>query len=131
MSMDDPSTARIQAEASPILSVPAWFGEVALVAHALTRLGLLTTISERVRFTRKRFGTFEVIDFLVVLIGYALSGEPTLAAYYERLRRRGDCARPGRSPFPPDATQRLGVGHRRLYRASIWHWAPVGPPRGL
>jgi len=26
-----------------------------------------------------------VIDFVAVLIGYALSGEPTLAAYYERL----------------------------------------------
>jgi hypothetical protein len=51
----------------------------------LSRLGLLTAISERVRFARKRFGTFEVIDFLVVLIGYALSGEPTLAAYYDRL----------------------------------------------
>jgi hypothetical protein len=58
----------------------------------LTRQGLLAEISERVRFSRKRFGTYEVIDFLVVLIGYALSGEPTLAAYYERLQ-------PFASPF--------------------------------
>src|SRR6266699_1207861 len=35
---------------------------------------------------RKRFGTFEVIDFVVVLMGYAISGEPTLAAYYQRLQ---------------------------------------------
>ena len=28
---------------------------------------------------------FCVIDFVVVLMGYAISGEPTLAAYYERL----------------------------------------------
>ena len=86
MSTDDPSSVSIQTEASPIPSVPAWFGEVALVAHTLTRQGLLSDISERVRFSRKRFGTYEVIDFLVVLIGYALSGEPTLAAYYERLQ---------------------------------------------
>jgi len=33
----------IQTEASPIPSVPAWFGEVALVAHTLTRLGLRRT----------------------------------------------------------------------------------------
>ncbi len=52
----------------------------------MTRLGLLSEISERVRFARKRFGTFEVIDFVVVLMGYAISGEPTLAAYYERLQ---------------------------------------------
>ena len=85
MSTDNPSSVTIQTEASPISSVPAWFGEVALLAHTLTRLGLLSEISERVRFTRKRFGTFEVIDFVVMLMGYAISGEPTLKAYYERL----------------------------------------------
>jgi hypothetical protein len=86
MSMDAPSSVTIQAEATPIPSLPAWFGEVALMAQALTRLGLLAKISERVRFSRKRFGTFEVIDFVVVLMGYAISGEPTLAAFYERLQ---------------------------------------------
>ena len=59
---------------------------MALVAHTLTRQGILSKISEEVRFARKRFGTFEVIDFVVVLMGYAISGEPTLAAYYERLQ---------------------------------------------
>src|SRR6266852_343291 len=85
MSTSDPPSVNIQTSAEPLPSVPAWFGEVALVAHTMTRLGLLSKISERVRFARKRFGTYEVIDFVVVLIGYALSGEPTLAAYYERL----------------------------------------------
>ena len=81
-----PSSVNIQTSVEPIPSVPEWFGEVALIAHTLTRLGLLAEISERVRFARKRFGTFEVIDFVVVLMGYAISGEPTLAAYYERLQ---------------------------------------------
>ncbi len=85
MSTSDPPSVNIQTSAELIPSVPAWFGEVALVAHTMTRLGLLAKISERVRFARKRFGIYEVIDFVVVLIGYALSGEPTLAAYYERL----------------------------------------------
>ena len=53
MSTDNPSSVNIQTEASPIASVPAWFGEVALIAHTLTRLGLLSDISERVRFARK------------------------------------------------------------------------------
>src|SRR5712691_1035148 len=83
---DEPYSVVIEAEASPVPSVPAWFGEVALVAHTLTCQGGLSKISDEVRFTRKRFGTFEVIDFVVVLIGYAISGEPTLAAYYERLQ---------------------------------------------
>ena len=30
-------------------------------------------------------GHYEVIDFLAVLFGYAISGEPTLAAFFERL----------------------------------------------
>jgi hypothetical protein len=86
MSMDTPSSVRLQTSADPIPSMPAWFGEVALLAHTCTRLGLLAEISARVRFARKRFGTFEVLDFVVVLLGYAISGEPTLAAYYARLQ---------------------------------------------
>ena len=58
MSTDNPSSVTLQTEALPIASMPAWFGEVALLAHTLTRLGLLSDISERVRFARKRFGTF-------------------------------------------------------------------------
>jgi len=38
-----------------------------------------------VRFARWRFGRYEVVDVLVVLFGYALSGERTLEAFYERL----------------------------------------------
>src|SRR5258707_9333655 len=86
MSMENLSSVSIQTSAEPIPSVPVWFGEVALLAHTMTRLGLLAEISERVRFSRKRFGTYEVIDFVVVLMGYAISGEPTLAAYYQRLQ---------------------------------------------
>ncbi|HEY4386252.1 MAG TPA: hypothetical protein VGN34_17480 [Ktedonobacteraceae bacterium] len=106
MSTDNPFSVNIQAEASPVSSVPAWFGEVALLAHTLTRLGLLAEISERVRFTRKRFGTFEVIDFVVMLMGYAISGEPTLKAYYERLHPFAPAfmALFGRSGLPHRAT---------------------------
>jgi hypothetical protein len=86
MNKDAPSSVSIQTSAELLPAMPAWFGEVALIAHTLTRQGLLAEISEQVRFSRKRFGTFEVIDFVVVLMGYAISGEPTLAAYYERLQ---------------------------------------------
>jgi hypothetical protein len=60
-------------------------GELTIVAHYLTHLGWLEQIAERVRFARGRFGIYDTIDFVVVLIGYALSGEPTLKAFYERL----------------------------------------------
>ena len=37
------------------------------------------------QFARARFGTYDTIDFVIVLFGYALSGERTLNAFYERL----------------------------------------------
>ncbi len=45
----------------------------------------LSAIAGQVRFARARFGQYEVIDMVAVLIGYILSGEPTLLAFYERL----------------------------------------------
>ena len=49
---------------------------------------------------------FCVIDFVVVLMGYAISGEPTLAAYYERLLPFATpfMALFGRSQLPPRST---------------------------
>jgi hypothetical protein len=65
---------------------PPWFGEVALLVHHLGTQGVFDAISTQVRFARRRFGHFAVIDFLAVLFGYAISGEQTLEAFYERLR---------------------------------------------
>ena len=37
------------------------------------------------RFARRRFGYYDLIDFVVVLLGYAVSSERTLEAFYERV----------------------------------------------
>src|SRR6266702_6084914 len=76
----------IQTSSDVQFATPSWLGEVALVACHLQKQGILTKICERVRFARRRFGRYEIIDFLVVLFGYAISGERTLAAFYERLQ---------------------------------------------
>jgi hypothetical protein len=55
------------------------------MAQFFTKSALLKTIEEQVRFARRRFGTYEVLDFVVVLLGYTVSGEPTLQQFYERL----------------------------------------------
>src|SRR2546426_11976982 len=68
-----------------IPSTPSWFGEVALIIPYLRKQGVLSAISSQVRLSRRRFGHYEVIDFLAVLFGYAISGERTLEAFYERL----------------------------------------------
>ena len=56
-----------------------------LIVEHLRKQGILSKLSERVRFPRQRFGHYEVIDFLAVLFGYAISGEHTLEAFYQRL----------------------------------------------
>src|SRR5579875_2154158 len=61
------------------------FEEVAAFAQVLTHEGILKTIREQVRFARARFDQYDLIDFVAVLIGYAVSSEPTLKAFYERL----------------------------------------------
>jgi len=52
-------------------------GEVAAFAQVLTHVGILKAIQNHVQFARARFGTYDTIDFVVVLLGYALSGERT------------------------------------------------------
>ena len=76
----------IQTSSESVLSTPSWFGEVVLVAAHLRKHHVLTNIAERVRFARRRFGRYDVIDFLAILFGYAISGERTLEAFYERLQ---------------------------------------------
>jgi len=78
-------SVKVQIAPSSVPVTPSWFGEVAVLAHVLTQFGVLDAIQQRARFARARFGLYDTIDFVVVLIGYAVSGEPTLKAFYERL----------------------------------------------
>jgi hypothetical protein len=71
--VDSAVTIHTSAELAPCS--PPWFGEVVLVVTHLKKQGVLTKLGEQVRFARKRFGRYEVIDFLAVLFGYAISGE--------------------------------------------------------
>jgi hypothetical protein len=59
-----------------------------------------------VRFARARFGIYELIDFVVVLICYIVSSQPMLKAFYERLGKRSEpfMALFGRNRFPRRST---------------------------
>jgi hypothetical protein len=70
-------SVKIQTTSEPNFSTPGWFGEVVLIGRYLQKHGILSKINEQVRFARKRFGRYEVLDFLMVLFGYAISGERT------------------------------------------------------
>jgi hypothetical protein len=77
----------IEIQTSPLdrPSVPPWFAEVVIIARYLATKGLLEAFAHQVRLVRGRFGTYEPIDFLALLVGYAISGERTLADFFEHL----------------------------------------------
>jgi len=75
----------IQTTSRSVPSTPSWFGEAALIVEHLRKQGVLGAISQQVRFARRRFGRYEVIDFVAVLFGYTISSERTLETFYERL----------------------------------------------
>jgi hypothetical protein len=97
----------IQITPNSLPSPPCWMGEVAAFAQVLSHTGMLKTIQDQVRFARARFGQYDLIDFVVVLIGYAVSGEPTLRAFYERL-----------APFA-EAFMALFGRHRLPHRSTL------------
>jgi hypothetical protein len=79
-------SVKIQTTSESNFATLCWFGEIVLISSYLRKHGVLSKINERVRFARRRFGHYEVIDFLAVLFGYAISGERTLQDFYERLQ---------------------------------------------
>ncbi len=77
----------IEVQTSPEgrFSVPPWFAEVVLLAQYLRTNGLFQSFDQQVRLVRGRFGRYEPLDFLALLLGYAVSGERTLADFFERV----------------------------------------------
>jgi hypothetical protein len=64
---------RIQTTSESCPTTPCWFGEVTLIIERLRKQGLFSKVSEQIRFARRCFGRYDVIDFLAVLFGYAIS----------------------------------------------------------
>jgi len=138
--MTDP-VVHIQVDPTDSPSTPSWFGEVAVVAHALQRYGVLKAIQERVRFVRARMGKYELIDFAAMLIGYAVSGEPTLRAFCERVQPFASAfmALFGRADFPTPPTlsrylaaldQPCVEALRTLFLEDLLARSPFGTPKG-
>jgi hypothetical protein len=117
-------------------------GEVAVFAQILTHEGILKAIQEQVRFARARFGSYDLIDFVAVLIGYAVSSEPTLLAFYERLLPFAEpfMALFGRNLLPHRSTlsrflaaldQASVEALRKLFQEDLLVRKPFASPGGL
>ena len=96
----------IQTSSQSVPSTPCWFGEVSLIAHFMKRQVVLVALEEQVRFARRRFGHYDLIDFVAVLLGYAISGERTIETFYERVEPFADAfmALFGRERLPHRST---------------------------
>ena len=136
------SPVTIQTTSQSMPSTPSWFGEVAAFAQVLTHTGILKAIQEQVRFARARFGYYDLIDFVVVLIGYGLSGEPTLHAFYEQLAPFAEpfMALFGRNQLPHRSTlsrflaaldQASVEALRKLFQEDLLARKPFASPGGL
>jgi hypothetical protein len=78
-------SVQVHTSSQSVPATPCWLGEVTLIVRYLRQQGMLTAICEHVRFARRRFGRYDVIDFFAVLLGYAISGERTLEDFYQSL----------------------------------------------
>jgi hypothetical protein len=88
---------------------------VVIVAGYLAKKGLLDAFSQQVRLVRGRFGSYEPLDFLALLIGYAISGERTLADFFQRLApfETAFMALFGRADLPHRSSLSRFLGFRR------------------
>src|SRR2546427_8061061 len=92
------SPVTIQTSTQSVPATPSWFGEAVLIVHYLRKLGVLDALAEQVRFARRRFGRYEVIDFVAVLLGDAITGERPLGKVYKHV---APFAPPYIAPFGP------------------------------
>lgn len=77
----------VSTNAEPNLVTPAWFAEALLVGQYWQDSGLLSCLQQQVRVHRGRMGKYEVCDFVLLLLAYAVSGLDSLQLFFEQLAR--------------------------------------------
>lgn len=71
-------------ESNPV--IPNWLNEVLLLGKYWLESGLLERLQQQVRVSRGRMGDYEVGDFVLLLLAYAVSGEKTLSDFFAALK---------------------------------------------
>ena len=88
-----------------------------VIVETLRQQGALAALQEEVDLVRGSMGDFETIDYLALLIGYAVSGESTLQSFVERLRPFGQVFMGlfGRDRLPSRASTAHQAWHGLLF----------------
>ena len=75
----------LQANEQDNLAAPSWLTEALLVGQYWQSSGLLSDLVTQVQVSRGRMGQYEVCDFVLLMLAYAVSGLPSLAEFYRAL----------------------------------------------
>ncbi|MEP0913305.1 hypothetical protein NDI45_20545 [Leptolyngbya sp. GB1-A1] len=65
--------------------VPSWMGEAVLYGKYWSDRGLVDRLRSQVKVNRGRMGQYEVMDFVLLLNSYAVSGEASLKEYFKAI----------------------------------------------
>jgi hypothetical protein len=76
----------IEASAQPQQTAPPWLAEAIVLARAIWSTWALLPLCETVRVARGRAGRYEVCDFVLILLAYAVSKAATLAAFFAQAK---------------------------------------------
>lgn len=66
-------------------ATPSWLAEVLLLGEYWRTTGLLDRLQQQVKVSRGRMGQYEVCDFVLLLLAYAVSGLETLKEFFVQL----------------------------------------------
>jgi hypothetical protein len=66
-------------------ATPPWLAEVLLLGEYWHTTGLLDRLQQQVKVSRGRMGQYEVCDFVLLLLAYAISGVETLKEFFVQL----------------------------------------------
>jgi hypothetical protein len=67
-------------------TAPPWSADAIIMLRDCWARWLLMPLVEHVRVRRGRAGTFEVLDFVLILLVYATSGARTLKDFYQQAK---------------------------------------------
>lgn len=67
-------------------ATPVWLAEVLLLEEYWRSTGLLERLQQQVKVSRGRMGQYEVCDFVLLLLAYAVSGVSTLKELWIQLK---------------------------------------------
>ena len=101
-------------------SVPDWFAEVTVLARHFAHRGLLDAIGQQVHLARGRAGHYDAIDFVALLLAYAVSGERTTSTSFMSGTGLKKCSPTKRAPRRVLAASSVMESEKVLEAKIVW-----------